>query len=70
MQIPADIALEGEEMESLEVRMHHVHLPKLEAAGLIEWDRATNEVQKGPRFEEVCPLLQPIRDRADEVLED
>ncbi|MFC4439494.1 MULTISPECIES: DUF7344 domain-containing protein [Natrialbaceae] len=70
LQLPDDIALEEEQLESLDVRMHHVHLPKLEEAGLIEWDRATNEVQRGPQFEEVRPLLAPIRDQIEGVLEE
>ncbi|TYL38429.1 transcriptional regulator [Natronococcus pandeyae] len=70
VQIPDDIIVGDEELERLHVQMYHVHLPKLEAAGLVEWDRTTNEVQRGPQFETVRPLLDPIRDQVDDVLEE
>jgi predicted transcriptional regulator len=38
--------------------MVHVTLPKLERAGLIEWDRDRSAVSRGPRFEGVRPLLE------------
>lgn len=45
------------------VKMQHVHLPKLEEYGFIEWNRATDQVTKGPNFEEVRPLLAQVVDR-------
>jgi hypothetical protein len=41
-----------------QTEMYHVHLPKLEEYGYIEWDEDTNEVIKGPQFEEIRPLLE------------
>ena len=49
------------------VDMHHVHLPKLEEYGFITWNQATNEVSKGPNFEEIRPLLELLRDHEDEL---
>jgi hypothetical protein len=49
------------------VEMHHVHLPKLEAYGFISWDRDTNEVSKGPNFEEIRPLLELLGAHEDEL---
>ncbi|MFH5802123.1 ArsR family transcriptional regulator [Haladaptatus sp. CMAA 1911] len=66
-QIPADVEFEGEDLESLQIQMTHTHLPKLEDAGFIEWDRATNTVRKGPRFEEIRPLLELMHNHADEL---
>ena len=51
--------------ERLHVEMYHVHLPKLEENGLIEWDRRTHEVVKGPRFDEIRPLLSSIDSQTD-----
>jgi hypothetical protein len=31
------------------VRLHHVHLPKLQAAGAVEWDEETGEIRLTPR---------------------
>ncbi|WP_254663402.1 hypothetical protein [Haladaptatus sp. W1] len=54
-QIPADLTIEDEDIEKLMIQMTHTHLPKLEAAGFIEWDRETNEVRKGPDSMTFCP---------------
>jgi len=40
------------------LQLTHAHLPKLEAAGYIEWDRDAHEVVKGPSFDEIRPLLE------------
>ena len=57
---------EGEQpVEVLEAEMFHTHLPKLEDAGFIVWHQDTNEVVKGPRFEEIRPLLELIDAHAD-----
>ena len=49
------------------VDMRHVHLPKLEEYGFIGWDRDSNEVSKGPNFEEIRPLLELLADHEDEL---
>jgi len=43
-------------------RLHHIHLPKLADAGLIDWDRRDHLVVRGPAFDEVVPLLEAIAD--------
>lgn len=43
--------------------MYHSHLPKLEAYGFIEWNKDTHEVGKGPRFENIRPLLECVDPR-------
>lgn len=48
------------------VQLHHIHLPKLAAAGYIEWDRETNEVSRGPNFSEIEPLLKLLKDYTHE----
>jgi len=66
-QIPDDLELADEELETLRIHMTHTHLPKLEEAEFIEWDRDSNSVRKGPRFDEIQPLLELMRDHADEL---
>jgi len=56
----------GEELTRL-VAMQHVHLPKLERYGFIEWDQDTNQVSKGPNFDEIRPLLKIIDDHVAEL---
>lgn len=43
-----------------QLELYHIHLPKLEAADLIEWNRDAETITSGPRFAEVEPLLQFI----------
>ena len=38
----------------------HQHLPKLDEAGVINWERETNNVEPGPEFEEIRPLFQIV----------
>ena len=44
------------------LRLRHVHLPKLDAAGLIEWDREASRVARGPDFERALPVLRAARE--------
>ncbi|MFC6716761.1 transcriptional regulator [Natrialbaceae archaeon GCM10025810] len=44
--------------QGIQVAMYHSHLPKLEDYGYIEWDEDTNEISKGPQFDEIRPLLE------------
>ena len=50
--------------EDLAVELHHTHLPKLVAADLIEWDRSTEVVRRGPEFAAVEPALDALRQNA------
>lgn len=67
---PEDVTFDEAELERLLVRLHHVHLPKLEAYGFISWNRETNEVTKGPEFDEIQPLLELLNDHLDELPDD
>jgi hypothetical protein len=49
------------------VAMNHIHLPKLEEYGFIEWDQDTLEVRKGLTFDEIEPLLTLLADQEDEL---
>ncbi|WP_205628434.1 DUF7344 domain-containing protein [Haloprofundus marisrubri] len=69
-QIPDDAAPDDEDPEELLLQMRHVHLPKLEEAGFIEWDQETNSVTKGPQFEEIRPLLELMANHGDELPDD
>jgi hypothetical protein len=45
---------------SLEIELIHSHLPKLEEAGYIEWDRETQTASRGPAFEEIESALRVL----------
>jgi predicted transcriptional regulator len=57
---------EADAVERL-VSMQHVHLPKLNEYGFIEWNEETHEVMKGPKFDEIRPLLELLATHEDEL---
>lgn len=54
---PSDDTGPEADPESVRLALYHIHLPKLDDAGLIEWDRDRNQVSKGPKFKTVVDLL-------------
>jgi signal transduction histidine kinase len=57
-------SVSGDDLAQL--RQRHITLPELDASGYVSWDRETNEVTRGPRFEEIRPLLRFLIANADE----
>ena len=53
--------------EQVEQALVRHHLPELEKAGYIEWDRETGEISKGPRFDEIEPILELMEKHDDEL---
>jgi hypothetical protein len=66
----AETSLGDDLGEEVEVALIHSHLPKLEQAGYIAWDRESGEISKGPNWDEIAPLLQLLGDHADELPDD
>ncbi|WP_336339008.1 DUF7344 domain-containing protein [Haloarcula brevis] len=58
---------DDEALNHLSTEFYHVHLPKLADAGLINWNRDTGVITRGPRFEEIEPLLTLMQDHEDEL---
>mgnify|MGYP000406165526 FL=1 len=56
-------ALSSEEYVTLVYELHHVHLPELQAAGVIEFDRREETVRRGPCFNEGQSLFKHGHDR-------
>lgn len=68
---PREALADGDDAgDQLQVRLHHVHLPKLEQAELIEWDREGREVRKGSRFEDARPILKRLATYTDGSADD
>jgi predicted transcriptional regulator len=66
---PVVIADSDSETDAVErlVTMQHVHLPKLADYGFIEWNEESHEVTKGPKFDEIKPLLELLADHENEL---
>jgi hypothetical protein len=45
--------------------LYHSHLPKLDEVGLVRWDQEDHTVERGPRFEELRPLLETLDENTD-----
>lgn len=55
------------EHDGFKVDLYHKHLPRLRDAGFIEWDRDSDTITRGPRFDEIEPLLESVFDQQDEL---
>jgi hypothetical protein len=64
-----NIEFEKADVEFFRIDMKHTHLPKLEEYGFIEWDREEQVVTKGPKFEEIRPILELLENHRDELPE-
>lgn len=63
---PAIIEEDTDSLDAL-ISMRHVHLPKLQDYGFIDWNRETHEVTKGPNFDQIRPLLELLDNHGDEL---
>lgn len=61
--IREDEALSCEEYVTLVYELYHAHLPKLQTACAIEFDRHEETVSRGARFNEARRLLKRGHDR-------
>lgn len=49
-----------ERLSEVQISLHHVHLPKIEAAGLVNYDQERGLVEPTEQFEEVQPQLSAL----------
>jgi len=63
----SDVVTRDSDAEKVRLELRHNHLPRLEEAGYIEWDRDTGRISKGPRFQEIQPFLELLENHADEL---
>lgn len=53
--------------EKRRISLNHAHLPKLEEDGYITWNESAKTITKGPRWEEIEPLLELIHSNLYEL---
>lgn len=63
---PGDRSNPGSTRREDVISLHHRHLPHLEEAGFVDWDREADTVTRGPAFEEIDPFLAWMDDHVDE----
>lgn len=66
-QAPINIVSDEMDLEMLETELVHTHLPKLEDMGYIRWNRDTNEINKGPNYEQIEPLLELLYEHQNKL---
>ena len=68
--VPEDVHIGEKDIETLNIALIHHHLPMLEEAGLIRWDRDASKLHKGHRFSKVANLIEAIKAEDPMVLLD
>lgn len=63
-------ALQADGGRNSDVEMVHVHLPKLDEIGYVSWDRDSDTVMKGPRWEEIEPFLRLLYENRERLPDD
>lgn len=64
----SDLVRHGEsDPERLRIKITHVHLPKLEQYGYIQWERDEGEVRRGPDYDAVAPIVRVLHENRDEL---
>jgi DNA-binding transcriptional ArsR family regulator len=65
-----DIVGGSKASDHLIIDLYHNYLPHLDDSGFIDWNRKTNTISPGPRFEEIRPLVRILRDYQGEIPDD
>jgi hypothetical protein len=63
MESDADDAIDA----PIEIRLYRHHLPHLSDAGFVDWDREADVITRGPRFDEIAPLIEFMAKHRDEL---
>lgn len=58
VSVPETVAQDGDDLTTLRIEFHHMHLPRLEELGLVDWNRETDVVTRGANFETLQPLVE------------
>ena len=60
-------AISAAERKRVYTALYQSHLPKLDDAGYIDWDREANAVRQGANYEEIAPLVRLIQNHGAEL---
>lgn len=59
---PLAVVAGTEPPAQLDVDLRHTHLPKLDALGIIDWDRDVGTFSRGHNWTEVAPLVERVHE--------
>lgn len=57
-----EFAPDDPDSETIQIDLHHRHLPKLDETGYIDWKEDTGQIRRGADFDEIRPLLKLLDD--------
>lgn len=68
----AEVTLEAfaepsEDRARIRSTLHHLHLPKLEQHGFVDWDRETGTITRGPNYDEIQPVVSLLETNREEL---
>lgn len=66
-QATIDELVADHDREPLQTELHHRHLPKLEDAGYVNWTPDSQTVRRGPRFDDIEPVLGLLYTHQDDL---
>jgi hypothetical protein len=52
---------------SVGLSLYHNHLPKLEATGVIDWNRSEGIIERGKHFPEIAAILKIVIEKRNEL---
>jgi len=61
------LATDHDDPETARIALYHHHLPKLDEAEYVDWDDEARTFRRGPRFDEVAPMVRLLRDNQDRL---
>lgn len=64
---PEDFVQSDGARERPALELYHNHLPRLDTEGFVDWDDETNTVTRGPRYEEIRPVLSVLQANSDQL---
>lgn len=65
-----ELGAASDDVELVQSALYHHHLPRLGAAGFVEWDAEKGTVTRGPRFEAIQPLVRFIEAHEEALADD
>jgi hypothetical protein len=69
ISVPEAIHAGEKTIENIKLECYQYHLPRLEESGSIRWEEI-QWVMKGPRFDEIQPVLESLQNSSDELPDD
>jgi hypothetical protein len=65
----ADLVPADAERDAFLTMLHHVHLPYLDDAGFVDWDRQSKTVRRGPKYDDIAPFIELAVSNQDDLPE-